>query len=110
MPCERDLASFISAHHLLLYPHTPIEVRLEMGKLAIWVEGEWYHDCEDVSTVKPIVQNAIKLYIDDWQYVSTRINPRWEGWKHVSTVSMLDLSNDIQAKKRTPPFLAATPL
>lgn len=94
---QQQLAEFINSHESLLYPNTPIELRVEEGRsrmlfFALWCEGEWYHDCCTLQLAEDLIAYLIKHYASDWLHRPTRVNPSWSGWQHVSMTRLFELA------------------
>lgn len=71
-----------------LFPYTPIEIVFELGKWAVYVEGDWYANSNTKPTAH-LIDYIIKRHSDDWIYPSTRINPNWTGWSQITEYALV---------------------
>lgn len=74
-----------------LFPYTPIEIVFELGKFAIYLEGDWYANSEFYPSAR-FIDYIIVRNFDDWLYPCTRINPNWNGWEHIKNSSIITAS------------------
>lgn len=70
-----------------LYPHTPIQITHEKDGWQVYVEGQWYSKHE-APPKESLIDYIINANADDWCYPSTRINPNWNGWQHISVADL----------------------
>lgn len=77
-----------------LYPNSPIEVRAERDKFAIYCEDAWYTDCVSIEDARWQIGHLVYMYASDWLSLVCRINPDWVGWPKVSKYSLVILSEE----------------
>ena len=89
MPPEMFLDAFRLKNQYRLYPHTPIELECdnedkESRRYQIFVEGQWdsWESTLDGVSIR-LREITSKLPSDVYDYVGSRLNPDWEGWRQI---------------------------
>jgi hypothetical protein len=78
-----------------LFPNSPIEVRVEMGKFAIYCEGEWIEDWETLEDARWQIDYTLHQNAEYWCCPACRICPDWVGWLKISPYCLVALENKV---------------
>ena len=67
----------------LMYPRTPIEVKVDGPYMHVSCEGDWRgRECTPANAIA-LVKETNNSCRGDWAPPSSRMRPEWEGWKVV---------------------------